>query len=148
MCCGCKRGTSQQGLGRSRGGFSSKLHASTEGLGNPLKLRVTGGERHDITQAVALLEGYTAEAVLADQAYDSQTLVAWLEQQGMEAVIPSRKNRRIPREYDHHRYGERHLVECFFNTLKRFRRIFTRYDKLLRNYLSFAYIGIMHIWIR
>lgn len=109
---------------------------------------MTGGERHEITQAVALLEGYTAEAVLADQAYDSQTLVAWLEQQGIEAVIPSRTNRRMPREYDPHRYGERHWVECFFNKLKRFRRIFTRYDKLLRNYLSFAYIGAMHIWLR
>lgn len=113
-----------------------------------MELRVSSGERHDITQAVALLEGYRAEAVLADKAYDAQSLIDWLEERGIEAVIPPRKNRQQSREYDHHRYGERHLVECFFNRLKRFRRIFTRYDKLLRNYLSFAYIGAMHIWLR
>lgn len=143
-----QKGGEAQGLGRSRGGFSSKLHASNDGLGNPLELQVSGGERHDITQAFALLEGSQAEAVLADKAYDSQSLIEWLEEQGIEAVIPPRKNRRQSREYDTYRYGERHLVECFFNKLKRFRRIFTRYDKLLRNYLSFAYVGAMHIWLR
>ncbi len=63
-------------------------------------------------------------------------------------VIPPRKHRKQPREYGKHRYGERHLVECFFNKIKRFRRVFTRYDKLLRNYLSFAYLGAIHIWLR
>jgi transposase len=148
VCSGRKRGTSAQGLGRSRGGFSSKLHASTDGLGNPLRLRVTGGERHDITQAVALVEGYAAEAVLADKAYDANSFIEWLAQRDIEIVIPPRKHRKQGREYDEHRYGERHLVECFFNKLKRFRRIFTRYDKLLRNYLSFAYLGAIHIWLR
>ena len=95
-----------------------------------------------------MLEGYRAEAVLADKAYDCQSLIDWLEEQGIEAVIPPRKNRKQSRRYDTQRYGERHLVECFFNKLKRFRRIFTRYDKLLRNYLSFAYIGAMHLWLR
>ena len=113
-----------------------------------MELRVTGGERHDITQAIALVEGYAAEAVLADKAYDANTLSEWLEQQGVEVVIPPRSNRKQSRDYDKHRYGERHLVECFFNKIKRFRRIFTRYEKLLRNYLSFAYLGAIHIWLR
>jgi len=91
-----------------------------------------------MTQAVALVEGDAAEAVLADKAYDANSFIEWLAQRDIEIVIPPRKHRKQGREYDKHRYGERHRVECLFNKIKRFRRIFTRYDKLLRNYLSFA----------
>ena len=86
--------------------------------------------------------------MLADKAYDANTFIEWLVQRDIEIVIPPCKNRKQVREYDKHRYGERHLVECFFNKIKRFRRIFTRYEKLLRNYLSFAYLGAIHIWLR
>jgi transposase len=74
------------------------------------------------------------EAVLADKAYDANTFIEWLAQRDIETVIPPRKNRKQAWEYDKHRYGERHLVECFFNKIKRFRRIFTHYEKLLRHY--------------
>jgi len=68
---------------------------------------------------MALVEGYAAEAVLADKAYDADSFVEWLEQRDIEVVIPSRKHRKQAREYDEHRYGERHLVECFSNKIKR-----------------------------
>ena len=113
-----------------------------------MRLRVTGGERHDITQAVALVEGYAVETVLADKAYDVNSFIEWLEQRDIEIVIPPCKYRKQTRGYDEHHYGERHLVECCFNKIKRFRRIFTRYDKLLRNDSSFAYLGAIHVWLR
>src|SRR5271165_1220268 len=71
-------GQAAQGLGRSRGGFSTKVHVSVDGLGNPLRLRLTGGERHDITQATALLEGYTFEYVLADRGYDADDFIEFI----------------------------------------------------------------------
>ena len=65
-------GQEAQALGRSRGGFSTKIHVSVDGLGNPLRFILTGGQQHDITQAEELIAGYAGEHVLADKAYDAQ----------------------------------------------------------------------------
>ena len=65
-------GQAAQALGRSRGGFSTKIHVSVDGLGNPLRFILTGGQQHDITQAEELIAGYAGEQVLADQGYDAQ----------------------------------------------------------------------------
>ena len=67
-----KGGQAAQALGRSRGGFSTKIHVSVDGLGNPLRFILTGGQQHDITQAEELIAGYAGEHVLADQGYDAQ----------------------------------------------------------------------------
>ena len=67
-----KGGQAAQALGRSRGGFSTKIHLSVDGLGNPLRFILTGGQQHDITQAEGLIAGYAGEHVLADQGYDAQ----------------------------------------------------------------------------
>ena len=67
-----KGGPAAQALGRSRGGFSTKIHVSVDGLGNPLRFILTGGQQHDITQAEELIAGYAGEHVLADQGYDAQ----------------------------------------------------------------------------
>ena len=67
-----KGGQAAQALGRSRGGFSTKIHVSVDGLGNPLRFILTGGQQHDITQAEGLIAGYAGEHVLADQGYDAQ----------------------------------------------------------------------------
>ena len=141
-------GQEEQALGRSRGGFSTKIHASVDALGNPLRFRLTGGERHDSTQAAALIEDCPAEAIIADKAYDSDGLLIVIKEQGAEAVIPPRANRTQLRDYDRHRYKERHLVECFFNKIKHYRRIFSRFDKLAKRYLGFlSFVGAL-IWLR
>ena len=67
-----KGGQAAQALGRSRGGFSTKVHVSVDSLGNPLRFILTGGQQHDITQAEGLIDGYAGEYVLADKGYDSQ----------------------------------------------------------------------------
>jgi len=117
-------------------------------LGNPLRLVLTGGECHDSPQADVLIEGLPAQAVIADKGYDSDDFIESVTKTGAQAVIPPRKNRKDQREYDKHLYRERHLVECFINKIKHYRRVFSRFDKLAKNYLSFLSFVSALIWLR
>jgi len=141
-------GQKAQALGRSCGGFSTKIHAKVDGLGNPLRFILTGGECHESTQAEALLSDQVGDYVLADRAFDSDNLIAFILDHDAIPVIPSRKNRKEPREYDTWRYRERSLVECFFNKIKHFRRIFSRFDKLASRFLGFLHFASALIWLR
>jgi putative transposase len=144
-----KRGPSGEGLGRSRGGFSTKLHAKVDALGNPIKLTVTAGQVNDITQAETLIEGQKkVDKVIADKAYDSDKLIEKIKEQGGEAVIPPKANRKHQREYDKHLDKERNLAERFMNRLKQNRRVATRYEKTARNYLAFAHLASIFILLR
>ncbi len=147
----CRRRTKKEGaqsLGRSRGGFSTKIHLATDALGNALRFILTGGERNDITQAEQLIENLSADYVIADKGYDSEAFVLKLKEQNSEAVIPSRSNHKVPREIDQHLYKERHLIENQIGKLKHFRRVFSRFDKLAKNYLSFIYFASTIVWLR
>lgn len=138
----------EQGLGRSKGGFSSKIHALVDALGNPLKFLITGGQRNDITQADVLVSGITNANVLADKGYDADHLRSLLSEQKCIAVIPPRSNRKNQHQYDKHLYEDRSAIECFFSKIKHFRRIFSRFDKSMRNFLSFlSFVGAC-IWLR
>lgn len=132
-----KDGNAAQALGRSKGGFTCKIHALVDALGNPLRFRLTGGQRHDCTQAEALIEGREQAIMLADKGYDSDALIEKIERAGGTAVIPPRKNRKKPRDYDEELYKERNRIERFFAKLKNFRRTFSRFDKKADNYLAF-----------
>ncbi len=109
---------------------------------------MTGGERHDKTQAVALLEGFFFETLIADKGYDYDDFIAVAAHNGADICVPSSVNRRVQRQIDWHLYKERHLVECFINKLKQFRRVFSRFDKLAKNYLSFVQFASTLIWLR
>ena len=137
-----------QSLGRSRGGFSTKIHLATDALGNALRFILTGGERNDITQAEALVKDLCAEYVIADKGYDSEAFVLHLKGRDSQAVIPSRTNHKVQREIDTHLYKERHLIENQIGKLKHFRRVFSRFDKLAKNYLSFIYFASSVVWLR
>jgi transposase len=126
-----------QALGRSRGGFGTKVHIAVDALGNPVRLILTGGQAADVTQGKALVAGIGAGHVIADKGYDSNDLVGAIEAGGAEAVIPPRSNRKEPRDYDRHLYKERNRIERFINRVKQCRRIATRYEKTARNYLAF-----------
>lgn len=136
-----------EALGRSRGGFSTKLHVAVDALGNPLGFTLTPGQRSDFTQAEALVSPHNAKAVIGDKGYDSDKFVAFIEAREAEAVIPSRKNRKEQREIDENLYKDRNKVERFINRIKHYRRIATRYDKTARNYLSFVYLASTMIWL-
>jgi transposase len=102
-----------QALGRSRGGFSTKIHIAVDVLGNPLRYILTPGQTHDITQAENLVSGYAAQTVMCDRGYDSDKFRQSQRDRVIETVIPCRSNRKNPHEYDRDLYRERHLVECF-----------------------------------
>ncbi|WP_281792288.1 IS5 family transposase [Desulforhabdus amnigena] len=141
-------GQETQALGRSRGGFSTKIHVAVDGLGNPLRFILTPGQKSDIEQGPALIEGFTFAHALGDKGYDSDAFVQAITQSGATAVIPPRSNRKEPREYDQCRYHERHLIECFMSKIKHFRRIFSRFDKLDRSFLGFLGFVAALIWLR
>lgn len=130
------------------GGFSCKIHALTDALGYPLRLILTPGQTADITQAEALVTSIPVKVLLADKGYDSQDFVDFLHEEGIEAFIPSRSNAKQPRTYDQVVYKERHLIECFFNKIKHYRRVFSRFDKKALNFLSFLHFVSVLIWTR
>ena len=105
-------------------------------MGNALRFILTGGERNDITQAKYLIENFAAESVLADKGYDADDFIKQIQAQNSFAVIPSKANRTEQRVIDEHLYKERHLIENQIGKLKHFRRVFSRFDKLAKNYLS------------
>ena len=116
--------------------MTTKLHALCDARGNPLRLILTPGNVSDSTQAASLLDGIKAANVLGDKGYDSDAIVALIEATGAGVVIPPKANRTVQRLCDFALYCERNLVERFFNKLKHFRAIATRYDKLARNFLA------------
>ena len=141
-------GRGSEELGRSRGGFGTKIHAAVNGLGLPVKLILTPGQAADVTQAKTLIGGVPFEVVIGDKGCDSKDLVAAVEDKGGEAVIPSRKNAAVPRETDWSRYKDRNLVERFWSKAKQYRRVATRYEKKARNFLGFVHVASIMILLR
>jgi transposase len=121
--------------------LSTKLHVAIDALGNPLRVILTAGQVADIECAPELIAHLPANAVVADKGYDSDALVNLIEQAAASAVIPPRSNRRHPRSYDRNQYKSRNLIERFFNRLKNFRRVATRYDKLACNFMAFVQLA-------
>jgi transposase len=105
-------------------------------LGNPFELMLTPGQDHDLTCAEPLLENADPDALIGDKAFDADPLLNALEERGITPVIPPKANRKVQRDCDYALYCERNLIERFFNKIKHFRAIATRYDKLARNFLA------------
>ena len=135
-------------MGRSRGGLSTKIHAATEALGLPIRLIGSPGQRNDIAFAHDLIDGIEADAAIADKGYDADHLVNRIFGDGTEVVIPPKRNRKDLRSYDVDLYKERNRIERFFSKLKQFRRVATRYDKLLANFMGFVKLAAIAIWIK
>jgi putative transposase len=142
-CGRSKRGQDGEEFGRSKGGFSTKVHVAVDGLGNPL----SPGQAADVTHAPSLIEGLRFDALLADKGYDADWLVDLVKStHHAEPVIPPRKGRKQPRDYDRHAYKQRNLVERFIGWAKHFRRAATRYEKTARNFLAvWNFVAIMKL---
>ena len=110
-------------------------------------MSLTPGQAADITQAEALLENLEPNAVIADKGYDSDALVDALADREIAAVIPPKTNRKAPRKTDFALYRERNLVERFFNKIKHYRAIATRYDKLATTYMAGVMLVCVVIWL-
>ena len=113
-----------------------------------MRLIGSPGQRNDIALAHDLINGIEAEATLADKGYDADHLADRITENGAEVVIPPKRNRKVQRSYDAELYKERNRIERFFSKLKQFRRVATRYDKLLANFMGFVKLAAIAIWLR
>ena len=138
-------GQVNEALGRSRGGWTTKLHAAVSGDFLPLRFTLTAGQRHDVTQASALIADSKSAYVIADASYDSNAFRAEIAAEGSEAVIRPRKSRVEDIPYDKGMYKLRNVIERFFHRLKQYRRVATRYDKYAVRYLGFVYFAAILI---
>lgn len=112
-----------------------------------MRLALTPGQQADCTVAADLLAGLAVGAVLADKAYDTNALVAQITRAGAVVVVPSKRSRRIGRALDRNLYADRNKVERFFNRLKQYRRLATRYDKSAASFLAFAHCAATFVWL-
>ena len=136
-------------MGRSRGGLTTKIHALVDANGLPIALKLTEGQAHDGRSAVDMLATLAAgDTLLGDRAYDSDALRQTLAERGAWANIKPMPNRRRVPAFSRFLYRYRNLVERFFNKLKHFRGIATRYDKRDDNYLAGVKLASARIWMR
>ena len=137
-------------MGRSRGGFSSKINARTNVEGLPIGIVITPGQAHDVTAVPALMHDIDCdpEQMLGDKGYDSEAVREDIEQRGGEAVIPSIATRKIQHVVDKALYALRNRIERFFNRIKHFRRLATRYEKHAANFLAMLKLAAVHLWLR
>ena len=134
--------------GAHKRGLNSKIHLAVDAHGMPVRIIVTEGTRADCKLALALMEGITAEFLLADKAYDTNEILGYARERGIEIVIPSKKNRVEKREHDEFLYKHRHLVENAFLKLKRWRGVATRYAKSLSSFVGAVNLAAIVIWLR
>ncbi|MGZ3305878.1 MAG: IS5 family transposase [Asticcacaulis sp.] len=144
-----KKATPDRCLGRSQGGLTTKIHALTDKLGLPVRITITPGQAQDLTAANELLaEIKGGETLLADKAYDADWLRSAMAERGSWANIPPKSNRKGPIVFSPWLYKKRNLVERFFNKLKCFRRVATRYDKLGSTFLAMAKLACIRLKLR
>ena len=128
--------------------MSTKIHATTDALGNPTGFHLTAGQAHDLEGADVLLTASKAQTVIADKGYDARDrVVEPLLRANKAVVIPSRSTNRQQRDYDKALYSARHVIENFFAKLKQYRAIATRYDKTACNFLGGIHLAASVIWL-
>ena len=121
-----------------------------DALGNPVHFMLTGGQVHDSKAAVDLLSGVqiSGSNILGDKAYGAKRIRDYITEQNAVFTIPPRDDCTDPWYCDFHTYKERHLVECFFNKLKIFRRVATRYDKLAVSFAAFIHLASICVLLK
>ena len=136
-------------MGRSRGGLSTKIHALVDADGLPIRLSLTPGQASDVHGAQALLNDLRrGTVVLADKGYDADWIREMIEAQEAAPNIPDKSNRKVRHCFSKVLYKERNKVERFFNKIKHYRRIATRYEKLGDNFLAMVKLAAIRVWLR
>ena len=136
-------------MGRSRGGLTTKIHALVDAEGLPIALKLSEGQAHDGRSAREMLDKLgEGQILLADRAYDADDLRIGLKQRGAWGNIKPMPNRKNIPAFNPWLYRFRNLVERFFNKLKHFRAVATRYDKRDDNFLASVKLASFRIWCR
>jgi transposase len=136
-------------MGRSRGGLTTKIHALVDAEGMPIALKLTAGQAHDGHSAQDMFDTVgEGDILLADRAYDSDALRIEMAARGAWANIRAMPNRKRRPLFSAFLYRYRNLVERFFNRLKHFRAVATRYDKRDDNFLASVQLASIRIWLR
>ena len=136
-------------MGRSRGGLSTKIHALVDADGLPIRLSLTPGQASDVHGAQALLNDLRrGTVVLADKGYDADWIREMIEAQEAAPNIPDKSNRKVRHCFSKVLYKERNKVERFFNKIKHYRRVATRYEKLGDNFLAMVKLAAIRVWRR
>ena len=147
---GSRRGQQEQALGRSRGGFSTKLHLRCDARGLPLALVLTPGEAHETRAFGDLAEDLAAgtRCLIGDTGYDADWVREELLLRGVLPVIPPNPVRKEPVPLDRGLYRLRNRVERLVNRLKPFRAVATRHDKTAESFLAFVHLAAARVWMR
>jgi transposase len=121
-----------------------------DAIGNPVYLQLSAGNAHDSKVAIDVLSNVplAGNMVLADRGYDSDEVLIYIEDQDARHTIPPKANRIYQRKCDWWLYKERHLVECFFNKIKHFRRVATRYDRLAESFFAFVLLASISVLLK
>ena len=136
-------------MGRSRGGLTTKIHAVVDADGNPIAIKLSEGQAHDGRSAADMLDSVgPGQILLADRAYDSDALRRSLADRGAWANIKPISQRVNVPAFSPYLYRFRNLVERFFNKLKHFRAVATRFEKHDANYLALVKLAATRIWMR
>jgi transposase len=136
-----ERGTQSQAIGRSKGGMTTKILALTDALGNLVRFVLLPGQRFDTVGVPPLIEGIDFGALIADKAFDSNRIIADLDERGAKVVISQHPRRTRPIPIDDEMYKWRHLIENFFCKLKEFKRIAMRSDKTDQSFKAMIYLA-------
>lgn len=173
-CGGCEKGEldpqsvlseleqvqQREALGRSKGGFSTKIHLRCEGKGLPMTFLLTVGERHEAVVFEPLMEQGAVKSsgggrprlrphrVVGDKGYSSGKIRSYLRRRGIRLTIPRKDNEKHRGKFDKSIYRQRNQVERCFNRLKQFRRIATRYEKKAQNYLAMLTLASILMWLQ
>ncbi|WP_110775579.1 IS5 family transposase [Tritonibacter mobilis] len=150
QAAGAKRGTPRQGFGRSRGGFTTKVHLRVNAHGMPMRTEITPGQTSDYLGFDLVMHDNLPEpkVLLADRGYDADRIRKNMDKRDIITQIPMRKTRKMRVGVDHTLYRLRNMVERCFNKLKNARRVATRYDKTAESFLGFIDITSIRLWIR
>ena len=152
-------GQGEEALGRSQGGFSTKIHVRADGNGKPITFLITAGQRHEAVAFQQLMEQgaikrvgkgrpkLRPERVVGDKGYSSGELRRYLRRKGIRLTVPHKANERRMRPFDREVYAERNRIERLINRLKQFRRVATRYEKLASNYLAMLTLAATLLWL-
>ena len=150
-CGGCAEKGGCQAVGRSKGGFGTKMHVLVDSLGRLLGLLFSPGQGSDHAYAPELAKRAIAvrsQAVMGDKGYDSNKLRDQMHDAGIEVLIPFRKCRKVCPEIDRERYKQRNIIERFIGKIKENRRVATRYDKKVAHFAGFVILAAVKSWLK